>query len=103
MNRILKASAAVILAFMLAVLYLLFYTAAKEEFDILNPYENVDWAKAKPYRVQFHTHTTASDGRQTLAEAIENYYQHGYDSVVRPWHKYYDYARTSIPYLAAES
>ena len=47
--------------------------------EILNPYENVDWAKHKPYRAQLHTHTTASDGRQTMAEAIENYYSHGYD------------------------
>ena len=57
------------------------YAAAEGEFAILNPYENVDWARAKPYRAQLHTHTTASDGKQTMAEAIENYYQHGYDFV----------------------
>ena len=81
MKRTLKASAAVILALMTAALCLPLHAAAEEAFDILNPYENVDWAKAKPYRTQLHTHTTASDGRETLAEAIENYYRHGYDFV----------------------
>jgi len=81
MKRTLKASAAIMLASMLAAVCLPLYAAAEEGFAILNPYENVDWAKAKPYRTQLHTHTTASDGKQTLAEAIENYYRHGSDFV----------------------
>jgi len=66
---------------MLAAVCLPLCAAAEEEFTILNPYENVDWSKAVPYRTQLHTHTTASDGKQTLADAIENYYAHGYDFV----------------------
>jgi histidinol phosphatase-like PHP family hydrolase len=66
---------------MMAVVCLPLYAAAEEEYEILNPYESVDWAKAKPYRTQLHTHTTASDGKQTMAEALENYYSHGYDFV----------------------
>jgi len=81
MKRTLKVSITVILAFMLAAGCLPLYAAAKGEFEILNPYENVDWARHKPYRTQLHTHTTASDGKQTMAEALENYYQHGYDFV----------------------
>ena len=75
MKGIMRACAAVVLALMLAGACLPLCAAAegKMQIEILNPYGGVDWAKAVPFRTQLHTHTTASDGKQTLADAIENY------------------------------
>ena len=72
---------ALLAAFLLMPVMAMHSSAAEIKITITNPYESVDWAKAKPYRTQLHTHTTASDGKQTMAEAIENYYSHGYDFV----------------------
>jgi len=48
---------------------------------ITNPYAAVDWDTWGQYRVQLHTHTTASDGQSTHAELIEAYYAAGYDAL----------------------
>lgn len=90
MKHTLKASAAILLVFLLAVLCLPLCTAVGVEFDILNPYENVDWAKARPCRTQLHSHTTASDGENTLAEMVEVYYAAGYDCLAVTDHEVVD-------------
>jgi len=48
---------------------------------IQNPYKDVNWSADQPRRTQLHTHTTASDGKQTMAGALESYYAAGYDFV----------------------
>jgi len=81
MNRILKALAAAALALaMISAMFALSASAAAE-FMIQNPYGGVDWYADRPRRAQLHAHTTASDGKQTMAGALESYYAAGYDFV----------------------
>ncbi|MCL2300582.1 MAG: hypothetical protein FWC27_10615 [Firmicutes bacterium] len=77
MKRLLAAALALAL---LAAIFAIGACAA-EDIVITNPYENVDWSEYTPRRAQLHTHTTASDGKQTMAEALESYYGAGYDFV----------------------
>ncbi|MBP9988695.1 MAG: PHP domain-containing protein [Ruminococcus sp.] len=51
------------------------------DFTIENPYKNIDWDSWKGYKTQLHCHTTASDGYQTIKEAITDYYALDYDVV----------------------
>ena len=53
---------------------------AKNEvyYTIDNPYENVNWSW-KQYKADLHTHTTASDGEDTLKDMIEKNYDYGFD------------------------
>lgn len=53
----------------------------KSHFTITNPYKNVDFDKWEAYKTQFHCHTTASDGYQTIGEVIPRYYDLDYDIV----------------------
>ncbi|MCL2888980.1 MAG: hypothetical protein FWE65_00990 [Eggerthellaceae bacterium] len=47
-------------------------------FIIANPYANVDWEEYGQYKANFHAHTTNSDGKNTLAEMVEDHYAKGY-------------------------
>lgn len=60
-----------------------FFASAENETDyiITNPYDGVDWDNWKQYKTQLHCHTTASDGYQTIREAIPDYYALDYDAV----------------------
>lgn len=51
------------------------------KYDIENPYEDVDWDAWQGYKTQLHCQTTASDGFQTIHEAIADYYALDYDVV----------------------
>ncbi len=51
------------------------------EYVITNPYENVDWNSVRAYKTALHTHTNASDGRQTLRESIERHVETDFDIV----------------------
>ena len=57
------------------------FAAQQPEYIITNPYENVDFENWQGYKTQFHCHTTASDGYQTIKEAIPDYYALDYDAV----------------------
>jgi len=81
MKQILKASATAALALTMTLIIFAPGASAAEDFTIQNPYEDVNWSANTPRRTQLHTHTNASDGRQTMAEALENYYTAGYDFV----------------------
>ena len=76
-----------ILSVFLAVLFIIPFGAARVlaadrvDYVITNPYESVDWDSWKGYKTQLHCHTTASDGFQTIHEAIADYYALDYDIV----------------------
>ena len=52
---------------------------AQKQYEIANPYANVDWATFGQYKAAFHTHSTNSDGADTRAAMIEDHYTKGYD------------------------
>ncbi len=56
-------------------------TTTEKDFVIDNPYANVDWDSWGAYKTQLHSHTTASDGEQTIHEYVKAHYDADYDIV----------------------
>ena len=52
---------------------------SKSGIYIESPYDSVDWLNHGQYNAALHTHTTNSDGKSTLSNAIEEHYNKGYD------------------------
>lgn len=83
-----------------AVLCTGFAASAKEEvpevegYTISNPYENIDWETVGQYKTGLHTHTTASDGDDTLFESIQRHYEAGFDMVATTDHSVVNYSWT---------
>ena len=55
--------------------------AAQDHLVISDPYAAVDWETVQTYKTALHTHTNASDGRQTLKESLERHLEAGFDIV----------------------
>ena len=81
------------------------YAYESKDFIISNPYENIDWDKWSGYKTQLHCHTNASDGYQTIEEAITDYYALDYDAVAITDHgtisKGWNVAPDTIPIVRA--
>ncbi len=63
-------------------------------FTISDPYENIDWETTGQYKTGLHTHTTASDGDDTLYESIQRHYETGFDMVATTDHSVVNYSWT---------
>ena len=55
--------------------------AQEVQYEITNPYKDVDFDAYKAYKAQLHCHTNASDGYLPIKSAIEKYYDLDYDIV----------------------
>lgn len=71
------------------------YAANEVDYTIVNPYANVDWSW-KQYKADLHTHTTASDGDNTLKEMIEINYDYGFDIYAVSDHGITNYSWTEV-------
>ena len=80
MKKIRKLMAIICVVAMLMGIFSTVGFAVSEDIDyeITNPYANVDWSWNQ-YKADLHTHTTASDGDNTLKEMIEVNYDYGFD------------------------
>ncbi len=80
MNKFTKIIATV-LSVILSTSTLAIVGCASDEIDytIIDPYETVDWDTWEYYKANLHTHSTYSDGRITLPDMVEKYYDLGYD------------------------
>ena len=78
-------------------------TGAKS-YKITNPYETVNWSTWSHYKANLHTHSTVSDGEDTLAAVIEAYYAQGYDVLAMTEHgvvnKGWDKVPNTVPILS---
>lgn len=71
---------------------------AREVHLVLNPYENVDWDAAEPHKASFHSHTIASDGRDSPHKMVDHHHQAGFsilaltdhDLATYPWTAFED-------------
>jgi hypothetical protein len=69
------------------------FSACQQQWDIQNPYENVDWNTHLQLKTNLHTHTTRSDGRMSPQSVVDNYHKLGYgilaitdhNEVTFPW------------------
>lgn len=71
------------------------------DYVINNPYENVDFSSFKQYKADLHSHTTASDGTNTLKEMLEAHYNYDFDIVAVSDHGLSSYSWTSQEVLPA--
>ncbi|MBQ6266809.1 MAG: hypothetical protein IJK64_03465 [Clostridia bacterium] len=51
------------------------------DYTIKNPYDGVEFDSWKQYKTDLHSHTTFSDGHNTLPEMVERHYELGFDMV----------------------
>ncbi|MCL2300329.1 MAG: PHP domain-containing protein [Firmicutes bacterium] len=79
MQRLRRTLAAFLAACLLLAGIGLGASAAGTGFTVKNPYAGVDWGTDKPWRGNLHTHTTLSDGNNSLADMVERHYELGYD------------------------
>jgi len=49
------------------------------DVQLFNPYQNVNWDSVGRYRANLHSHTTLSDGINSLVELVEKYEKLGFD------------------------
>ncbi|MDR2719549.1 MAG: dockerin type I domain-containing protein [Nitrososphaerota archaeon] len=54
-------------------------TGQSGSFVITNPYVNVDWTAYGQYKADFHSHSTNSDGSNTVEQMVEEHYAKGFD------------------------
>ena len=68
------------------------YAADGVEYTINNTYANVNWNTYNQYKTDLHSHSTVSDGDQTIREQVEAHYSHGFDIMALSDHGTVDYA-----------
>ncbi len=66
------------------------------DYTIINPYEDVDWETWGQYKANLHTHSTVSDGRESMATMIETHYDLGYDILAMTDHGTIDKGWTQL-------
>ena len=78
-----KKSLAVFLSFimMMSFAQIAFASLDDVDYEIANPYKNVDWSTYGQYKTDLHCHTTFSDGSNPLPEMVERHYELGFDAM----------------------
>ena len=90
-----------VVALLAGVLSTVGYAAkADRDFTIVNPYADVDWSWDQ-YKSDLHTHTTASDGRDTLKDMLEINYKYGFDVYATSDHGLTSYSWTEQQVIPA--
>ncbi|MDD7194504.1 MAG: PHP domain-containing protein [Clostridiaceae bacterium] len=75
-----KKAAAVFMAAAILMTFAPFSFAASDiDYQITNPYASVDFDTWNQYKADLHSHTTFSDGHNTLPEMAERHYELGFD------------------------
>ena len=72
-------SLVLVLSMMVALLPMMVSAQTPSSIIITNPYENVNWETFGRYRAALHTHTTHSDGMNTVAETVLDHFNKGFD------------------------
>ncbi len=63
--------------FYLSIFILIGSYGCQLEWDIKNPYGDVDWVNHKQYKTEFYAHTTRSDGSMNLQLVVDLYHNNG--------------------------
>lgn len=71
------------------------------DYVIGNPYGEVNWDTVSQFKADLHSHTTASDGNNTLKEMTEAHYDKGFDIVAVTDHGIVDYGWTQANTIPA--
>ncbi len=75
--------------------------SADVDYTITNPYANVDFDTYTAYKADLHSHTTFSDGNNSLPEMTERHYELGFDIYARTDHSTVSYGYMAHDYVPA--
>lgn len=67
------------------------YAANDVDYTINSTYENIDWSTYNQYKADLHSHSTVSDGDQTIRQQVEKHYEHDFDIMALSDHGTVDY------------
>ena len=90
--------------------FILILSGCQQQWDIQNPYADVDWNNHNRFKANFHTHTTRSDGRMNPQTVVDKYHSLGYkvlaitdhNQVTYPWTSFADMKASSVSYQRLE-
>ena len=72
--------------------------AVENDYEIVSPYEDVEWGVTNEYKGNLHTHSTFSDASETLVDTILEHYEQGFDFVAMTDHGVTGVAWNKKPY-----
>ena len=75
-NPILNSITALILT-----LFLLFSGCKEKTWQVINPYQNIDWQNVERHKANLHTHTTVGEADQSPEVVIDMYHDLGYSVI----------------------
>ena len=81
-----KKLIALILPAVLVMPFIMSVSASSGGYEIKSPYSEVDWETWKAYKGNLHTHSTTSDGDDTMVDMITEYYNQGFDFLAMTEH-----------------
>lgn len=97
-----KSIATILSILMLASMFSIgVFADGNVDYEITNPYANVDWNSFNGYRASLHTHSNVSDGDDEIVAMIEKHYEIGYDILAMTDHGTVDRGWVDINYVPA--
>ena len=97
MKNFKKITAVILVAIMLFSCAPMAFANADIDYEITSPYENLDFASLNQYKADLHSHTTFSDGNETLPAMVERHYELGFDILAIT-----DHGTTSTGYMTQQ-
>ncbi len=88
-------------ALLLSFASVAFAAGSDVDYTIVNPYKDVDFATYKAYKADLHSHTTFSDGHDSLPAQVERHYELGFDIYARTDHSTVSYGYMAHDYVPA--
>ena len=77
------------------------FAAGDVDYKINNPYDGVNFETYKVYKADLHSHTTFSDGHDSLPAMTERHYELGFDIYARTDHSTVSYGYMNHDYVPA--
>ncbi len=79
MKKFVKITAVILALSMLLTAAPIAFAGEDIDYDITNPYATIDFSTVNQYKADLHSHTTFSDGNETLPAMTERHYEMGFD------------------------
>ena len=73
-------------------------SASASNYEIVSPYEEVNWGVTQEYKGNLHTHSTFSDASENLVDTLLEHYEQGFDFVAMTDHGVTGVAWNKKPY-----
>ncbi len=90
-----KILALILSAAMLLTMAPMAFAGNDIDYEITSPYETVDFSTINQYKTDLHSHTTFSDGHETLPAMVERHYELGFDIYAMTDHGTVSYGYTT--------